>query len=65
MQYLYYNSIKNKNKGVLYKFSDDDLKDIGFVNLKDIKQKSLKFLEDISINPKSSSSSKFFKYVAI
>ena len=60
MEYLYYNSIKNINKELLYKFSEDDLKEIGKVDLKDIKQKSLNVLEDISINPKSNSSSKFF-----
>ena len=60
MEYLYYNSVKNIDKNTLYKFSEADLKEIGKVNLKDIKQKSLKFLDDISINPKSNSSSKFF-----
>ena len=60
MEYFYYNSVKNIDKNTLYKFSEADLKEIGKVNLKDIKQKSLKFLDDISINPKSNSSSKFF-----
>ena len=46
MEYLYYNSVKDINKDNLYKFSEADLKEIGKVNLKDIKQKSLNFLED-------------------
>ena len=43
MEYLYYNSVKNIDKNTLYKFSEADLKEIGKVNLKDIKQKSLNF----------------------